>query len=299
MPDLSLLEAFGAPFMRMTLGASVVSALLLAYLGVFVLLRRTVFVGAALPQVSAAGVALALLAAGVLVPDHAAGDGINRFAPALGAAVLSLLAIAAFTGAGSAPTGRRLPADGIIGAGYVLAAAGTVLILNFIPHDQDEITPLITGNLLTVSQADLTILLAVAAGIGLVQVLFFKEFLFTAFDPQVARTQGFGTGRWTFLWYLCLGVAISAVTKAVGIHLAFSYLVLPGLTGMLLARRLHGILLAAMGAAAVASVVGLWLSYIWSLPASPAVVASSFALLLAAAGLSRLAPSAATTKNPG
>lgn len=294
MPEYSLLEAFQAPFMRMTLGASLVSALLLAYLGVFVLLRRTVFVGAALPQVSAAGVALALLVSGLLVPDHGDG-GADRFAPAIGAAVLSLLAIAAFARAGSSAN-RRLPADGIIGAGYVLAAAGTVLVLNFIPHDQDEITPLITGNLLTVSQADLGIVLGVAAGIGLIQVLFFKEFLFTAFDPQVARTQGFATERWTFLWYLCLGVAISAVTKAVGIHLAFSYLVLPGLTGLLLARRMRGILVAAMVSAAAATVGGLWASYAFSLPASPAVVAASFALLVGAAGIARLAPQAAGGK---
>lgn len=292
MPDLSLLEAFQAPFMRMTLGASLLSALLLAYLGVFVLLRRTVFVGAALPQVSAAGVALALLVAGLLVPDHAGSGGVARFAPAVGAAALSLLAIFAFARSGSWPSARRIPADGIIGAGYVLAAAGTILILNFIPHDQDEITPLITGNLLTVSQADLATLLVVAAAIGLVQSLFFKEFLFTAFDPQVARTQGFGTGRWTFLWYLCLGIAISAVTKAIGIHLAFAYLVLPGLTGMLLARRLRTILTAAMAAAALSTVGGLWLSYVFSLPASPAVVAFSFALLLAAAGVSRFGPPA-------
>jgi len=279
----SLLEVFAQPFMRMTLGASLISALLLAYLGVFVLYRRTVFVGAALPQVAAAGVAVALLLVGLMGTDHAAVGEIGRLAPALGAAGLSLLAIIAFTQTGA---GRRLPPDGVIGAGYVLAAAGIVLVLNFIPHDQDEITPLITGNLLTVSPSDLRVLIGAAIVIGLAQAALFKEFLFTAFDPQLARTLGFGTRRWSLLWYLCLGIAISVVTKAVGIHLAFSYLVLPGLTGMLLARRLRGVIGVAMAAAAMATVLGLWLSYAWSLPSAPTVVAASFALLLAAGGAS-------------
>jgi zinc transport system permease protein len=278
MADFSIVTAFQAPFMRMTLGASLSSAQLLSYLGVFVLLRRTVFVGAALPQVSTAGAALALLAAGLWAPSHDVTAEWLRFAPAAGAAILTLLAIAIFTAAGHS---RLLPTDGVIGAIYVLAAAGTILILNFIPHDQDEITPLITGNLLTVSQSDLRVLVLSALGIAAAQFLLFKEFLFTAFDPQVAETLGFKTRSWSFVWFLCLGIAIAAVTKAIGVHLAFAYLVLPGLAGLLIAKRLRGILAVAMAAAAIATVLGLWASY--ALPAAPTVVAAMLALLLLAA----------------
>jgi ABC-type Mn2+/Zn2+ transport system permease subunit len=107
--------------------------------------------------------------------------------------------------------------------------------------------------------------------------------MLNAFDPQVARTLGFPTGRWSLLWFLCLGVAISVVTKAVGVHLAFAYLVLPGLTALLLARRLAGILGVALFSSAAATVLGLWASYVFSLPAAPTVVTAACALLLGAA----------------
>ena len=56
-----MFEAFREPFMQLALGASLTVALVGAVLGVYVVLRRVVFVGAALSQLSASGVALAFL----------------------------------------------------------------------------------------------------------------------------------------------------------------------------------------------------------------------------------------------
>ncbi|MFA0732884.1 MAG: hypothetical protein BKPUNTRY_002449, partial [Candidatus Fervidibacter sp.] len=48
-------------FLRHALAAAAISGVALAYVGVYVVLRRIVFVGAALAQLGAAGVGLALL----------------------------------------------------------------------------------------------------------------------------------------------------------------------------------------------------------------------------------------------
>ena len=57
----SVAKVFGLDFMQRALVAGVAVGLIGAYLGVFVVLRRVVFVGMALAQFSSAGVALGLL----------------------------------------------------------------------------------------------------------------------------------------------------------------------------------------------------------------------------------------------
>ena len=56
-----MISVFKDSFLQTALVASLVVGAVCAYLGVYVVLRRIVFVGAALAQVSSAGVGLALL----------------------------------------------------------------------------------------------------------------------------------------------------------------------------------------------------------------------------------------------
>jgi len=57
-----MLSVFRDSFMQTALVASLIVGAVCAYLGVYVILRRVVFVGAALAQVSSAGDGLALYA---------------------------------------------------------------------------------------------------------------------------------------------------------------------------------------------------------------------------------------------
>jgi ABC-type Mn2+/Zn2+ transport system permease subunit len=59
-----LLEMFQQDFMINVLAGTTIVAMLCALLGVFIVLRRAVFVGAALAQVSSLGVAVALWVGG-------------------------------------------------------------------------------------------------------------------------------------------------------------------------------------------------------------------------------------------
>ena len=53
-------EMFSLPFMQLALISSMITGLVCSYLGVFVILRKVVFVGIALAQISALGVAVAV-----------------------------------------------------------------------------------------------------------------------------------------------------------------------------------------------------------------------------------------------
>lgn len=251
---------------------TVLIGLACSVLGVYVVLRRIVFVGAALAQLSSAGIALALWLAGrgwIL--------GISTHPIAL--ALILTVAGALFFGAGH---GRgRIPPDATIGVTYAVAAAiGIILISKASTGEAHDI--FLQGNILGITRVDALVLLAVAIPVLLVHVLFYKEFLFVSFDRETARTLGYNVSFWNLLLYFTLGLVISFAMQFAGVMLVFNFLVLPAVTGLLVSRSMAGTFLWSIISALVAAVIGFSLSVPFDLPSGPAIIAVSGVLVLIA-----------------
>jgi ABC-type Mn2+/Zn2+ transport system permease subunit len=249
---------------------TVVIGLACSVLGVYVVLRRIVFVGAALAQLSSAGIALALWLAGkgwML--------GISTHPIAL--ALILTVAGALFFGAGG---GRgRIPPDATIGVTYAVAAAiGIILISKASTGEAHDI--FLQGNILGITRLDALVLLGVAIPVLLVHVLFYKEFLFVSFDRETARTLGYRVNFWNLLLYLTLGLVISFAMQFAGVMLVFNFLVLPAVTGLLISRSMRGTFFWSIASALIAAVIGFSLSVPFDLPSGPAIIAVSGVLVL-------------------
>jgi len=122
----------------------------------------------------------------------------------------------------------------------------------------------------------------------LVHALFYKEFLFISFDQETARTLGYRVERWTLLLYLTIGLSIAFAMQFAGLMLVFDFLVLPAVTGLLLARKMSGVFAWAIAAGLAAAVIGFSLSVPFDLPTGPAIVAVSGLLVIVAWLLRRL-----------
>lgn len=262
-----MFDAFKESFMQLALGASLAVALVGSVLGVYVVLRRIVFVGAALSQISAAGVALAFLL------------GVSPNPAAFVVTLVAVSVLAFVTG------GRRLSQESILGLSYAAASAATILLIGHTAHGTDDIMNLLFGNILAVTPADLAVMAGACALVLVVHLLFRRPFMFVSFDPEMARTLGYRTAAWNWLFYLSLGVAVASVTKVAGSLLTFSFLVIPAMTALTLANGMGAIFAVSIGSAVLAAVVGLWGSYTYDLPTGPAMVAVSTALLALGAAL--------------
>jgi ABC-type Mn2+/Zn2+ transport system permease subunit len=251
-------------FSTIALVASLMVGLPLSYLGLFVVLRRVTFVGAALGQLASAGVAL-----GVLM----------EMPVMLGASLLTLLGVTIFSL--DLPR-RRVPEESWVAVAYIASGAAGVLLLNFAPGGEADMMSLLFGNILAFDPADIRWMLWVFGGVLLMHVLFLKEFLLVSFDPESARVMGYRVGLWNFLFFLSLGVAIAVAIRVAGVMLAFSYLVLPPMIGLLLCRQWRTSAAMSVFSGALASGIGVWASLKWDLPTGSAVVACNFALLMLA-----------------
>jgi ABC-type Mn2+/Zn2+ transport system permease subunit len=264
---------------REALYGALVIAVACSVLGVYVVLRRIVFVGAALAQLSSAGIALALWLAGV-------GLTLGLVTRPTAMSLLVTLAGVLFFAVGGA--GRaRVPPDATIGVTYAIAAAaGILLIAKAATGEAHDI--FLQGNILGITRADTLVLLAVTVPVLLVHVAFYKEFLFVSFDRETARTLGYNVTLWNLLLYLTLGLVIAFAMQFAGVMVVFNFLVVPAVTGLLLARSMAGTFVTAVTAAVLAAIVGFSLSVPFDLPSGPAIIAVSGILALLAWGARRL-----------
>jgi len=266
----TLLDTFRIDFMRHALLAGSLAAAMCAYLGVYVVLRRMVFVGVALAEMSSAGVALALLL-GV--------------APMLGALGLMLVGVALFS---VRWTARKVPQDTFIGIGYAVAAALGILLIAKSAKGEAHMLELLYGNVLTAAPGETLQMLTVFAGVAVLHVLFGKEFLLASFDPDWGETIGVRVRLWNVLLYLTIGLAIAFSIRAMGVLLTFAMLTLPAAGALVVTGRMRQALWVSPLLAILPIALGLHISLVGDLPPAAAAVMLSFLLLVACAAGERL-----------
>ena len=261
---------------RGALYGALLIALACSVLGVYVVLRRIVFVGAALAQLSSAGIAL-----GTFLYGMGIGGELTHHPVAM--ALIVTIAGAMFFGVGGG--GRAgVPPDAVIGVTYAVAAAtGILLVAKSRVGEAHDL--FLQGNILGITNTDTLVLLAVAVPVLLVHLVFYKEFLFVSFDRETARTLGYNVRFWNLFLYLTLGGVIAYAMQFAGVMLVFNFLVLPAVTGLLLARSMAGIFGVAIGSALLAALIGFSLSVPFDLPSGPAIIAVSGILALLSWGI--------------
>src|SRR5207253_5482985 len=122
------------------------------------------------------------------------------------------------------------------------------------------------GNAVAVPPEQLKIMAGAAIAVAVLHGLFGKEFVFTVFDSEMARTLGLRTRGWSLLLFLTFAVAISISTRAIGALPVFAFMVIPPAVGLLLADRLWSVFVVSITVGVVSAFIGYWASFRWSLP---------------------------------
>lgn len=263
----TLIEMYSYGFMQNALAVGVIGGSLLAFLGIFVHLRRVVFLGAALPQIIALGIAVAVFFNFALIPGAVLGG-------VVGILLLSL------PGKSS-----RIPPDGWIGLAFAAGNSVAIVIIALSPAPDGTVLRFFTGDVLGTSRLDAIAALAAAIPIFFLFWYFWNRFIMTGFDPVMSATLGIRTRMWDALLFLCLGIGLAVVMNTAGGMLAFSMLVGPPAAALLMFRNFTLIIPVAIIFGILASFSGLTLSFLYDLPGGPAMAAMAlvpvpFALLV-------------------
>lgn len=273
---LSALDGFLAAreIWQVPLAASLVAGALLGALGVYVVLRRTVFVSAALTQLSTLGMVAALLVEERLhIETEHAGE---QIAVAVAFSVAGALVLGAWRS-------RRLPAEASVGAGWVVASALVVLGTSRLVHASHDLAGMVFGNAVAVTGWELAVIVGVFLAAAALNLLFEKELVFSSFDPETARASGVRVGLWDTVLFASVGVAIPPAARVLGALPVFALLSLPAVGALLAGVRLRSSFALAGAAGAAAAAGGYLVSWFAETPTGATMVVA--AALLAVPGL--------------
>ncbi|MFI5304664.1 MAG: metal ABC transporter permease [Nitrospiria bacterium] len=233
--------------------------------GVFLVMRRIVFMGVTLPQISSTGIAIAL-SLPLWLGFHLTGPNIGHEIAFFGSILFTLTAILLL--AFLERRGKGQP-EGRLGTAYVVASALSILLLAKNPYGEIGWLDMLKGEVITISNSDLalTAVTLILVLIGL--VMFYKELLLVSFDRDMAITLRKKVVFWDMLLYVLIGLTVSVAVMSVGPLIAFGFLLIPVLTAHLLTRNMRQfIVLASLFGGAVAF-LGFYMAYKWDLPIGP------------------------------
>ncbi|OGQ91050.1 MAG: hypothetical protein A2289_05130 [Deltaproteobacteria bacterium RIFOXYA12_FULL_58_15] len=249
---------------------AVIAAATLSYLGVWIVLKRVVYVPLALSQVSSAGVVLSFFLCGLFDMHETA----SLPDPTWMALFLALLAAGYFARQGQESNNATVVA-------YLISSVAALLLAGFIRQDLHDVQSILFGSAVLVETVQIVNVGAAAALVAVVHIVFYRRFLFASYDPDTAGASGIPVYRYEVLIYVTVAVAISAATRAIGALPAFGFAVLPAMAALRLARSMSAAFVVATLIGVVCAALGYYLSFVLELPTGAAMVGLAGATYLA------------------
>jgi manganese/iron transport system permease protein len=249
-----LLHPLTYAFMERGLLAAVMVGVLCSVIGCYVVLRSMAFLGDAMAHAILPGIAIAYLLKG------------NLTIGALVAAVVVALGIGAFSQRGT------IKEDTAISIMFTAALALGIALISSIRTYAVDLSHILFGNVLGVSPSDLWLTAILGTVILAITLICYKPFLVITFDPLLASTLRLPLQFLRNLLLVLLAMTIVTSMQTVGVGLVAAMLVTPGATAFLLTKRLPAMMGLAALLGALASVVGLYISYYLNIASGSTIV---------------------------
>jgi manganese/iron transport system permease protein len=258
-----LLQPFAFGFMRQAFAIALLVAVPMALLSCFLVLKGWSLMGDAISHAVLPGVVLAYVA------------GLPLAIGAFAAGMTCALAV------GFLKENSRVKEDTVMGVVFSGMFGLGIVLYTSIETDV-HLDHILFGDILGVSWGDVAesgVIALLAAGLVLV---FRRDLLLHAFDPQHARAIGLPVRLLHYGLLAVLSLTIVGALKAVGIILAIAMLIAPGAIAFLLTRRFEHMLAVSVAVATGCSLLGVYLSFfIDSAPAPTIVLLMSLGFVLA------------------
>jgi manganese/iron transport system permease protein len=261
-----LLAPLQYDFMLRGVLATTLVGIVCAVVGTYVVLRGMAFFGDALAHAILPGIAIGYLQSGASYS--------GLFWWALLTAIVSTFGINAIS------HNTKIKEDTAIGIIFAGMFALGVAIISTTHSYSVDLAHFLFGDVLGVRNSDLLRMGVFGTLIILTVLLLYKEFLVLSFDPILANTLRLPVKLLDFLLMVLIAIAVVVSLQAVGVALMVAMLVTPPATAYLLTRRLPLMMVLAGLIASFSGVIGLYLSFYFSLASGAAIVLTCTAFFL-------------------
>lgn len=261
---MSPLELFSQDFMQRALIAALVTGIAAPAVGTFLVQRRLSLMGDGIGHIAVTGVALGLL---------------TQTSPTLGAIVIAILGATLIEvirerGQASGDLALALLFYGGLAGGLFLSSLGG--------DSAAKLNQFLFGSLLTMSDPDVVVTVALAAVVIAVSVGLSPQLFAVAQDQEFARVAGLRVRFYNIAIAVLAAVTVTVAMRTVGLLLVSALMVVPVATAQQVTKSFRTTLTAAMTLGGLASLGGLVIAALASYRAS--VVPGATIVLVALAG---------------
>jgi zinc transport system permease protein len=249
-----MVELLQLPFMQRALVAGLVLGILLAYLGIFVTLRKMAFFSDGIAHAALAGAAIGLL---------------TRFSPLVSALVFSMLLACLIYWLEKKSS---LSSDAIIGILFTSGMALGIVLISLRQGYQPELIGYLFGNILAIRRQDLALIVVLAILIMAFIIGHKRKLTLLALDREMAYMAGVNPDFYQLLLYIMLAAALVLGIRVLGVILVSAILIIPVSTARLFSRSFKALTLWTAVIAESVMIGGLLLSYYLNLPSGAVIV---------------------------
>ena len=271
--EMSKWEQFQASFdlFRDPILCALIAGGVLGFLSVYVVLRRMVFVSAAVTHSAGLGVALAFFAQIHL------GLHIDPMVGATGLSVIATLLLMLD------PARLKLTRESMLGLGFAFAGGAAVLVGDRIAQEAHDIQGILFGTAVLVTPESLYTVAGVGAVILFLQLWWYRGFTFVSFDRVGATVQGLPVRMLDAMLMMSVGIMVGVSARALGSLPVFAFSTLSAIAALVLDFRLGWTFLVATLAGCISGVGGYLFAYFYDFPVGGSQTVLASVLVLVAA----------------
>ena len=261
-------EALQFPFMYRALIVGVLVSLCAALLGVVLVLKHYSLIGHGLGEVGFAALALAVAL------------GLPPMTVAIPMVVIASFLIMYLS--------QRAGSSGEIAIAILSTAAlsAGVMITSLSKGFNIDVSGYMFGSILAMTESDVYLSAGLSALVLLMYGLLFNRLFAITYDEVNARATGVNVTMYQFVISFLTAITVVLGMRMMGTMLISSLIIFPAITAKRLAGSFKGMTVAAAVISVICFLIGLCVSFLWSLPTGASVVGVNLAALL----ISRLIP---------
>lgn len=263
-------EIFSYPFAVRAVVAGVLISVSAGLLGVNLVLKRFSMLGDGLSHVSFGAAAVAL-ASGVAPLKIS----------------IPVVIIAAFLLLRLSESGK-IKGDAAIAIVSSASLAIGVTVATMTTGMNTDISNYMFGSILAMSRNDVYISVAAAVAVIAVYAVFYEKIFACAFDENFAAASGVGVKLYNSISAVLTAVVVVIGMRMMGALLISSIITFPALSAMRVCKKYRSVVICCAVISVVAFMIGIFLSFIYDMPAGASIVLVNLVFFLVNAALGRL-----------
>lgn len=245
---------FEYQFLQNAVIASILASIVCGMIGVIIVEKRLIMMSGGIAHTSYGGVGLGYL---------------MGFEPIIGAFLFS---IGASLGIGYINRNGSARSEIVIGMFWSLGMALGILFIALMPGYPPDLTSYLFGSILSVTKADLYLMISLTLIVTLVIIVLFNDWKAYLFDEEFASLIGIKTAFLEYLLLVLIAMTVVVLIRVVGIILVLALLTAPAAIAGMLSSKLKTRMIYAVIFGNVFCITGLWISYMMNIASGASIV---------------------------